>query len=240
MTTAILAISTLCTAIISAIIGMGGGVLLLSVMTFFMPMSVIIPVHGLVQLISNLSRLVILRKDIIYSYTYYFLIGLPIGVILAVYILKNYLNDYHALSVVLLLIIYSLFKPKKMPHFHLQRWGWTLLGLATGILAIIAGAVGPMIAPFFIRDDLKKEEIIATKASFQMFAHFMKIPAFFYMSFNYEDYSHLIVIMGIMAVVGTKIGTNILGKVDNDLFKKLYKLVIGLSGIRIFFKIFFE
>lgn len=238
MTLAILAISTLCTSVISAIIGMGGGILLLSVMTFFMPMSVIIPIHGLVQLISNFSRLVILRKNIIYSYTAYFLLGLPFGVLLAVYFLKIYLNEYHALSVVLFLIIYSVFKPKKMPHFKLKRFGWTLLGVATGVLAIIAGAVGPLIAPFFIRDDLKKEEIVATKASFQMFAHLMKIPAFFYLSFEYSKYLNEIILLGILAIIGTRIGTYILHKVDNELFKKMYKFVIGLSGIRIAFKLF--
>ena len=238
MVSLILAFATFITSIISAIIGMGGGILLLSVMTFFMPMSMIIPIHGLVQLISNSSRLIILRKNIKLQFTAYFLIGLPFGVALATYILKNYFTDKHALIVVISLIIYSIFKPKKMPHLKLERFGWTGLGFCVGILAIIAGAVGPMIAPFFIRDDLKKEEIVATKASLQMFAHFMKIPAFFYLDFDYQSHLDLIILLGVIAIIGTKVGTLILPKVDNQLFRKLFKFVLGLSGIKIIFEIF--
>lgn len=237
MTLFILSISTVITSIISAIIGMGGGILLLSVMTFFMPMSVIIPIHGLVQLISNFSRLIIQRKNILYRFTLYYLLGLPFGVLLAVYFLKFYLKDYHALVVVIILITYSIFKPKRMPQLKLNTYGWTMLGIATGILAIIAGAVGPLIAPFFIRDDLKKEEIIATKASLQMFAHFMKIPAFYYLDFNYSQYFPMIICLGIMAILGTKIGSLLLHKVNDLIFKRLYKFVLGLSGLKIIFEL---
>ena len=40
---------------VSAITGMGGGVFLFSMMTFTLPITTIVPVHGLVQLFSNLS-----------------------------------------------------------------------------------------------------------------------------------------------------------------------------------------
>jgi len=238
MTVIILTICAFFTSIISALIGMGGGILLLSVMTFFFPMSTIIPIHGLVQLTSNTSRLFIMRDHIKAKFALYFLCGLPFGSLLAVYILKNFVTNHHALIFVLALIIYSLFKPKKLPHIEIKNLAWILVGFIAGILAIIVGTMGPFIAVFFVRDDLSKEEIIATKASLQMLGHLIKIPAFFYLSFSYSHYFNLIICMGIAALIGTKVGSIFLYKVKNNLFKKLYKFVLGLSGIRILFKIF--
>ncbi|MEO1379985.1 MAG: hypothetical protein AAFU69_06480, partial [Pseudomonadota bacterium] len=45
-------------------LAMGGGLTLLAVMGMFLPVSVLVPVHGLVQLGSNTGRAVALKNDI--------------------------------------------------------------------------------------------------------------------------------------------------------------------------------
>ncbi len=47
------------TSFVSAAFGAGGGLMLLVVMASIMPMTVVVPVHGLVQLGSNANRLVL-------------------------------------------------------------------------------------------------------------------------------------------------------------------------------------
>ena len=54
---AVLALAALVTATISGIIGMGGGILLLAVIFSFLPHQDAIPVHAVVQLASNGTRL---------------------------------------------------------------------------------------------------------------------------------------------------------------------------------------
>ena len=46
------------TSMVSAAFGAGGGLMLLVIMASMMPMSVVIPVHGLVQLGSNANRFI--------------------------------------------------------------------------------------------------------------------------------------------------------------------------------------
>ena len=69
MTFAVLALAALATSILSAVVGMAGGITLLSVMLLAVEPLVAIPLHGVVQLVSNSSRAVIqrghLRWDII-------------------------------------------------------------------------------------------------------------------------------------------------------------------------------
>ena len=58
----ILFIVAMLTSILSGVIGMGGGILLFSCMTLFLTLDVIVPVHGVVQLSSNSSRVWMLRQ----------------------------------------------------------------------------------------------------------------------------------------------------------------------------------
>ena len=46
------------TSFVTAALGIGGGLGLLSVMPAFLPMSAVVPVHGVTQLVSNASRFV--------------------------------------------------------------------------------------------------------------------------------------------------------------------------------------
>jgi len=236
MTLAILTIVTFFTSIISAIIGMGGGVLLLSAMTFFMPLHVIIPVHGFVQLISNSTRLLFLKLHIKWRFFLFFILGMPFGAALSAFLLKDVVDESFPYLAISLLIFYAVFKPKKMPHMEIKSWGWTIVGFVTGIAAIIVGAVGPLIAPFFIRNDLEKEEIVATKATMQMVSHLSKIPVFLYLDFKFEDYASETLLMALAAIIGTHYGIKILRKVDNKIFKKLYKTVLFISGVRLLYR----
>lgn len=236
MTLFALAAITFFTSIVSGVIGMGGGVLLLSAMTFFLPLQTIIPVHGLVQLASNSSRLLYLRAHIRWSYFYFFVVGLPFGAATAALLLKGLVSEAAPYLFISLLIFYAVFKPKKTPHFSVKGPGWILVGFFTGVAGILAGAVGPLIAPFFIRDDLRKEEIVATKASMQMITHFSKIPAFLYLGFNFDEQAMLICLMCVAAVAGTHWGVKILKNVDEGLFRKLYKGVLLVSGARLLYK----
>ena len=52
----VLTATAIATAILSAIVGMAGGIVLLTVMLLFFEPIVAIPLHGLVQLVSNGSR----------------------------------------------------------------------------------------------------------------------------------------------------------------------------------------
>lgn len=59
MVTVLLFFSAVGTAAISAVVGMAGGVTLLSIMILFMPLNAAIPIHGIVQLVSNITLFII-------------------------------------------------------------------------------------------------------------------------------------------------------------------------------------
>ncbi len=236
--TLFLGLSVILTAIISGVVGMAGGVTLLSLMTFFLKFEVIVPLHGIVQLSSNLSRFLFLKKFIHKKMVFYFFIGAPWGTIAAYTLLTSLPSNKMVFIPMAMLIFYTLFKPKKLPALMIPLWSFSLLGFVTGLLAPLIGATGPLLAPFFLRDDLNKEQIIATKAVTQMFTHLLKIPLFIGLAFPYSDYMLPLILMVICAFIGTKLGVHLLDKLSEDLFRKIYQTALLIAGIRILTKIF--
>lgn len=226
------------TSVISAITGMGGGIVLLSVMTFFIPVSVLIPIHGIVQLVSNSTRTFLLREYILKKLFIPFAIGIPFGVLISIYILKKIDSNQIPLLMISVLLLYSVFKPKKLPELKIPNWGFLIVGLIAGVLSLLIGAVGPFLAPFFLRSDLKRQNIVATKSSMQILTHVLKVPAFLFLNFNYLDYSTLIVLMSIAAIIGTKYGVKLLDNINESMFQKMFKLFLFLAAVRILYKVF--
>jgi len=234
----ILGTSAVITSVISAVVGMAGGIVLLSIMTLFLPFQVLIPIHGLVQLISNFTRTWFLRANINWPLFKWFCVGLPFGAFVAVSIIKSLDSNTIPLLLIASLIFYSIFKPKKLPAIILPYKGFIFVGFGVGLLGPLVGATGPFIAPFFLRPDFNKEQIIASKSSVQVMGHLIKLPTFIYLGFDYLGHMAPIAGLTVCAVIGTKLGVLLLNKVNEKMFKIIFKTALFIAGCRILYKAF--
>ncbi len=233
----LLYVATILTSVISAMIGMAGGITLLSIMTFFFPYQMLIPIHGTTQLVSNITRSFFLRDRLNYKILIPFIIGAPLGAMLSTIFIKTAVDKNIPYIFIAMLIFYTVFKPKRVPDITLPDIGFLLIGFLSGVLGILIGATGPFLAPFLLAKKMKKEELVATKAAMQSVTHILKIPMFIYLGFNYYTYLPVIITMGILAIIGTKIGVRFLGKIDDKIFFYLFKGILLISAIRILYKV---
>lgn len=236
----LLTLATLLTSILSGVIGMGGGVVLLALMTLVLPLRVIVPIHGMIQLVSNLSRASLLAPYIHRHLVLWFALGLPFGAIPAIVVLKSVESEKPFLVLIVCLIGYAVFKPRSLPQLKLPIWGFWGLGAAVGFLSPLVGATGPFLAPFFLRDDFTKEEIVASKAAVQILGHLLKIPVFLHLGFDYVTYAVPIALMSLAALIGSKIGIEALKRISADAFKLLFKCALGVAALRLTYKVFIE
>ena len=81
------------TALMTSLAGAGGGTVLLAAMLQFMNPAEAIPVHGVIQFSSNLTRTWLLRKFVNWSIVIRFTILLPIGVYIGLQIFQNMDSD---------------------------------------------------------------------------------------------------------------------------------------------------
>lgn len=232
-----LGVASILTAIISAIIGMVGGVTLLAVMTAVLPWAIAIPIHGLTQLTSNTSRAILLRKHIRKNIAGSFVIGVPFGAVMAIPLIKLLQDSIYPSLLILGLITYVLLKPKKLPPLKIPIWAFGLVGVIAGFLSLLIGATGPFLAPFFLRDDLNKNQIISTSATAQVVTHAIKIPSFLYLDFNYLEHLNLLIILMIGTVIGTNLGLRILSRINENVFRYLYQGALFLAALRILYNL---
>lgn len=240
----ILIITALITSSISAIIGMGGGVILLGIMAILIPEGyTVIALHGIIQMFSNGTRTFVFRQYLKKRLISEYFFGAIIGLILSSIIIFVFINLYEVESaneikfdylkpIIGIYILWFLFlrRSKKEKNNKL----FIIVGLISGISSVFIGAVGPLISPFFIRKDLIKENVIANKAGCQIITHIGKIPIFIYFfDFNYTEHYTILLPLVLSVYIGTNIGKKLLGKLSEKTFKMFFKFSLTLIAVRL-------
>ena len=233
----VLAIVAYLTAALSAATGMGGGLIFLVSINHYLPLNQAIPIHGLIQLKNNALRVHALRSHLNRSMCLYFGVGCTLGVLIVTMLLQKVQLKLFPQILIFILVAYSLFRPKKMPHIKIPIWGYGPLGVITGIVGILVGAVDPLLAPFFLREDFTRHQVIANKSFFQMLVHTFKIPVFLYLGFRYQDFLSLILTLFIAGFLGTYSGIAILDKISKSTFIRLFKGLLFLVWLKVAYNI---
>jgi len=242
----ILIISAFITSSISAVLGMGGGIILLGIMAIIIPNGyMVIALHGIIQLISNTTRAYVFRKYLKKKIVKEFLIGAIIGAgisAIIIFLLIKFLEVSLASEIKVdflkpiigVFIIWYLFL--KGPKKEKESKSFIKVGSISGLASIFVGATGPLIAPFFLNSNFTKENIIANKAACQMITHLTKIPLFiFFFNVNYTQEYKLLLPLILAVFIGTNFGKKILNMIPEKLFIRLFKTTLFIISIKLIF-----
>lgn len=236
----ILAVAALLTSIVSAILGMGGGIMLLAVMLCFMSHGEAVPTHAVVQIASNGTRVLAFLKNVDRSAFLRFLLGVipgaGIGMALLWALGEPEQSEPYLKTTIGALILIALFlpKPKKGVTVRAMWWDFPLLGLGAGTAALTVGAVGPLIAPLFARRGFDKNRLIATKAVCQLATHVFKIPAFIWLrDLDLSRLGPLALLMILMVIPGTLIGKRFLQGISENGFRIAYRVALTTAGLKV-------
>jgi uncharacterized protein len=221
------------TAALSGIFGMAGGLLLMGILAFLLPVSSAFVVHGLLQLVANGWR-AILQKD---------------------HILWRIVGNYALASVAAALLVWALaFVPSRPLLFLLLGlvpllvWlpaNWLQLDAARPVHALIsgflvtlvnlsAGVAGPLLDIFFVRTAMTRHQIVATKAATQVFSHAAKIGVFGVAlagldSPEFPDF--WVFALAIPAsMLGTALGGLVLNRMSDTDFKRWTRWIVTAIG----------
>ncbi|MGH0036290.1 MAG: sulfite exporter TauE/SafE family protein [Myxococcota bacterium] len=233
----ILGAAAFATSILSAVVGMAGGITLLAVMLLFLDPLVAIPIHGVVQLVSNGSRAWLQRAHVDRSITWRFgLLLLPAGW-LGLEIAQAIPPEGLRAAIGGFVLVATWWPAWLLLGIHPERSTgkrrFVVLGGLAGVLNTTIGATGPLIAPFFLDLGLSRFQLVGTKAACQLLGHVAKIAIFGLAGFAFGLYGSTLLVLCALVVVGTAIGTRILDRVNERLFVALYKGVLTLIAIHL-------
>lgn len=206
---------------------MAGGMSLLAVMTVVLPPAQVVPLHGVVQLASNSTRATLFVRHVKWRIVLVYAPPMFVGLFVATLLWTGEAMGWFRPAIgvfVLLFLVWRRYAPRLR---NLPLWSYAIVGFVVGILAIFVGATGPFIAPFFLRDDLDKEQIIGTKAACQTLVHLGKLPAFLSIGFDYTPHLSLLLAMTAAVMVGTVAGKWVLGRMSKRVFTLIFEGVLA-------------
>lgn len=232
---AILTSVAFATSAFTATVGLGGGVILLIVMLFYLEPLIAIPVHGLIQLVSNGSRTYIQREHVRWEVlSRYGVLLLPSGYLAIVFVQSQSPESLKmAIGLFVLLATWLPSLPWARGAFTLPPRGFLVLGGVVGALNVTVGATGPIVGPFFRGLGLSPQGTVGTFAACQATGHLAKLVVFGTFGFAFVSYLAPVLVMAAAVVVGTWLGSKLLERVHPPLFQLLYRGVLTLVALRL-------
>lgn len=237
MELAVLCVAAFLASILSAVVGMAGGIVLLTVMLLYFEPLIAIPLHGVIQLASNGSRTFIQRAHVRWDLVWrYGILLLPMAY--AGLSVARTLSPELARTLIGVFVLLATWRPRWLmlgthPEQTQPRRRFVLLGGVMGFLQMNIGATGPLIAPFFLNLGLTRQALVGSKAAVQTLGHLSKILLFGAVGFAYLEYGLLLVAMCTLVVLGTWIGSRLLERVNERVFTWLFKSVLTLIALRL-------
>lgn len=231
----ILGLITFITSGLTGMIGVGGGMILIAILPSFLPVSALIPIHGINQWSSNFSRAAFSYKDIQFQVIPMFVFGSIIGVLLMstiiFFISLSYIPFFIGLYI--LLSLHSDTFNKKIRKFE----NYFLIGFFQTGLSMVVGATGPLSMTLLLKEFNDGNKVIATQAALMSLTHTFKIFAFIFFGFVFFDYIGIILTMMIGSILGSYVGTLFRKKIDEVKFKKVLKILLTLLALKAIFSV---
>ncbi|MEQ9519281.1 MAG: sulfite exporter TauE/SafE family protein [Parvibaculum sp.] len=233
-----IALAVILTATLSGIFGMAGGIVLMGVFLAIMPVSGAMMLHGATQAVSNGYRAFLTRDHVNWPiFTRY-----VAGAILSLVALSS-IAFVPEKAIVFLAVgsipLIAVALPKNL-SLDITRPGMPYFcGFAITLINLVAGVAGPLLDTFFVRTDLTRHQVVATKAVTQTLSHLLKLVYFGLLvsaaSPEIENGFALLpwwVFLMVIpcAMLGTTLGTRILDRLSDVNFRRWSQWIVLILG----------
>lgn len=225
----LLGIFSTMTSLLSAVAGLGGGMLLLALMAQLFAPTVLIPLHGVAQLFANANRGWIHRTKLEWTYLKPFIFGSAIGAFAFVPLVVFVNPKIGGLAVGLFILLVTWFPQ----WLNVSRVHPIFSGGFTSGLGVLFGATGALVMSAHPKENWSKEQIVGNHGAAMGFQHGVKVIAYLVAGIALHKYLPHIVVLFVGAWLGTFIGTQLLKKIADQRFKIVLKWVLTALAIRL-------
>lgn len=214
---------------------MAGGLILMGVLTATLPIATAMIFHGSVQLVANGWRAYLLRSHISWSILgRYLLGGVPSMALLA---FVSWQPDKKTVFMLLGVMAFVPWIPKKRFALNADgRFQAEMLGFIAQGLNTIAGVVGPVLDIFFVKTEMTRHQIVATKGATQVIAHatkivFWSLPLIASAEASLFPPLWLLFVAVPFSMVGTWAGGKVLHAMSDVHFRDWTKYILSVIGL---------
>ena len=214
---------------VTAAFSIGGGLMLIAVVSWLLPPAAVIPVHGVIMLGSNAGRSVLLMRHVDWNIIGWFSAGAAVGGLLGAQIVFGL--DQRVLRLAIAgFILFTQWGPKiALP---LGAKFYAIAGSLSMFITLFVGASGPFMTSILARiEHFSRMALIATAGACMTIQHGGKVAIFGFGGFDFGPWLPLMISALVAGALGTFLGTRILKHIDEALFRKVLRyLLSGLAG----------
>ncbi len=219
------------TSCLAAVIGMGGGILLISLMPGLVPAAAIIPIHALTQLASNLSRALFGWRDIDLRIVPAFTLGALAGAWLGGEIYAGLDLQWLPAVIGALILLFTWVPFPALPGSG--QLSLVLLGFYQTGLGMLAGATGPLGAAVLLRRHGGRDWLVVNTAVYMSLNHLLRFVAFTALGFSLAAWWPLVAGMTIAGICGSWVGTRLRHRLPQADFQRWFRWLVTLLAARL-------
>jgi len=222
-------------SVVSGIAGMIGGMILLMSMSAWFPPAVLIPLHGMIQSLSNGTRVVLYWRQLDWRQLVWFAPGALIGILAGLIGLPSIPPVVLAVAIgctALLLTWIPLLIPFNTKNRSaLPGVGLLALGAGSTFLSLLAGAIGPLMDAFLVNNSTSKRSFLGTKAGFQFMNHAGKIVVYGIGGFAVQQYLPWLLIAFPLAIAGNRLGQALMERIPSEPFMMGMRILVSVLAV---------
>ncbi len=210
--------------------GMGGGQLMIASLAQVLPPIALIPIHGAVQLGSNVGRTLILWNGIVWASIPLFLIGTVIGASMGAALFVQIQPWIIQLCVGTFILWTAVGKLPPITGKHTFA-----TGVFASFLTMFFGSTAHFIAAIVKAMNLDPLPHVATHSTMMTLQHGVKIIAFGILGFAFGPYLPFLAAMIAVGLIGTALGKRVLVKAGHKYFKPVLTGILVVLGLRMLY-----
>lgn len=222
----------LSTSFLSGVFGMAGGMILMGVLVFMMPVPTAMVLHGITQMTSNGWRALVWRRYVQWQIVLRYAAGLAVAALL--FSLLRFVPDERFVLLALgLMPFVALAVPERLVPQAERRGGAELCGFLCTVLQLISGISGPTLDLFFVKGKLDRRAVVATKATCQTLTHLVKLIYFGLLVGGAEAgyLEPLVIAIAVgLAMLGTTLSRTVLERLTDHSFRRYTQWIVAAIG----------
>ena len=220
-------------SLIAGALGLGGGVLVLATMANLLPPTALVPLHGVVQLGSNVSRAVLSWRQTVVAIVVPFLFGSVIGAALGAQFVVA-LPKYLLQVIIALFILFSTWAPQ-FQSTSVGRIKFFFVGVFTTIVTMFVGGTGVLVGAFVAPACPERHQFVSTHSVVMTVQHSFKIIAFALLGFAFGPYLPLLAGLVLFSFLGSYAGKLALNRLPERTFRVALKWTLTALSLQLLY-----
>jgi uncharacterized membrane protein YfcA len=220
-------------SLIAGALGLGGGVLVLATMANLLPPMALVPIHGVVQLGSNLSRAVLSWRQTLMSIVTPFFIGTIIGAAVGAQFVVALPK-----SLLQLLIAVFILASTGLPNLQSKSAGrvkFFFVGIVTTIVTMFVGGTGVLVGSFVAPACPERHQFVSTHSVVMTIQHGLKLITFVLLGFAFGPYIALLIGLVTFSFIGSYAGKLLLNRLPERIFRVALKATLTVLALQLLY-----